>query len=103
MADVMRSRAMTRTSRALIGLLAALAVGAGAQVAVTADHHESQATAKAVWLFQPKNGAQGRAKAKAIVTAEVVSVERGPDIVTRQRNEPSGEDRIATSRVTMKV
>ena len=95
---------MTRTNKALIGLIAALAIGAGAQVAVqTRDDHESDATARAVWLFQPKNGAEVRAKSKDIVLAQVVSVKRGPDIVTKQPNEPSGEDRIATSRISVKV
>jgi len=95
---------MTRTSKTLIGLVAALAIGASAQVAVHSGHqHDSEATARAVWLFQPKNSAEVRAKSKDIVLARVVSVKRGPDIVTKQANEPSGEDRIATSRISVQV
>jgi len=55
------------------------------------------------WAYNPRTMQEGGAKAQNIVHAEVVRVDRGKDIVTRLPEEPSGEDRIPTQLITVKV
>lgn len=72
------------------------------QVAV----YQAQRTANtmhASWTFHPKSLREARNRAQSIVLAEVVSVERGEDLVTAAPGEPNGVDRIPTQRVTLNV
>jgi hypothetical protein len=57
----------------------------------------------ASWHYKPRSIAETRNTAQAIVEAEVVSVQRGADIVTKTPGEPGDEDRIPTQEVTLKV
>src|SRR5215510_7722861 len=57
----------------------------------------------ASWCCEPKSIAEASAKADSIVEAEVLSVQRGADIVTKAPGEPGDEDRIPTQQVTLKV
>lgn len=57
----------------------------------------------ASWVFAPKDLKEARDHAQAIVEGEVVSVAAGPDIVTPAKGEPTGEDRIPTQHVQLKV
>lgn len=60
-------------------------------------------TAHASWAFHPKNFREARDRAHSIVHAQVVSVEKGDDLVLPVQGEPDGEDRIPTQRVTVRV
>jgi hypothetical protein len=60
-------------------------------------------TLHASWAYNPRSVQEAGEKALSVVQAEVVRVERGKDIVTRLPEEPSGEDRIPTQLVTLKV
>jgi hypothetical protein len=57
----------------------------------------------ASWKFQPKSIREARDKAESVVQAEVVAVERGEDLVVPAAGEPTGEDRIPTQKITVKV
>jgi hypothetical protein len=57
----------------------------------------------ASWKFKPTSIAEATDFAENIVQAEVVSVQRGADIVTAAPGEPNNEDRIPTQVVTVKV
>ncbi len=89
----------THVTYALIAALALLLIG---QVALYRLQRPAM-VAHAVWDFQPKNFAEAKNRAKHIVLAEVVNVERGEDIVTKVEGEPNGEDRLPTQKVTLKV
>jgi len=64
---------------------------------------EPIATAHASWIFHPNTFDEALAEAKTIVLAEVVSVEKGEDIVMKAEEEPEGEVRTPTQRITLKV
>lgn len=89
----------TSISYAVIALLALMLVGQ-----VTFYRLERPARiVHPVWNFQPKTFAEVKNKAQQIVVATVVKVERGDDLITKVANEPNGEDRLPTQRVTLKV
>ncbi len=81
---------------------AALALTLAGQVAVY-YHEQPEATAAASWNFHPKSLQETRDRAHTIVQAKVLSVEAGEDLVVPARGEPTGEDRIPTQRITVKV
>lgn len=89
----------SQISYTLIGLLTLLLVG---QFAVYRMYRPA-VVVHPVWNFQPKTVAEMKIKAENIVTAEVIKVERGDDIITKVEGEPNGEDRIPTQKVTLKV
>lgn len=60
-------------------------------------------TMHASWQHRPRNIREARDRAHTAVRAQVVSVERGDDLVARVPGEPNGEDRIPTQRVTVNV
>lgn len=81
---------------------AALAVTLGAQVL----HYRSEppiTIGAASWRFVPQSVEEASAQAHTIVRAQVVKVERGQDLLVPARGEPTGEDRIPTQKVTVKV
>lgn len=55
------------------------------------------------WEFYPKSFREARDKATLIVLADVVAVERGPDIVVPVKGLPNDEDRVPMQHVTVKV
>ena len=81
---------------------AALALILVGEVAVYYNE-QPEATASASWAFHPKSLKETRDRAHTIVQAKVVSVEKGEDLVVPARGEPTGEDRIPTQRITVKV
>lgn len=60
-------------------------------------------TGRAVWAFHPANIEQVRDRAHTIVRAVVTEVNPGRDIILSLPQEPDGEDRIPTERITVKV
>lgn len=89
----------TRLGWILIGVLSLALVGQ-----VVAYRLQTPAsTMRASWTFRPKTLAEARGKATAIVLAEVVTAERGEDLVAPAKGEPNDEDRIPTQRITLKV
>lgn len=94
---------MTRTTKFLAGASLALALGAVGQIGVYQQAAPSGATMHASWIFQPASVKQLQARAQTIALVRVVATRPGPDIVTKQSGEPSGEDRIPTQRVTVEV
>jgi hypothetical protein len=60
-------------------------------------------TAHAVWAFQPKNFGEVVNKAQVVVEAQVVAVNKGPDIVMPVQAEPSGKVAIPTQHITVQV
>jgi hypothetical protein len=93
---------MKRSTAVLSIAAAALAMGAVTQVAVYSQR-PTTTTYQASWAFRPTSEADLKAHSSAIVLGEVVAVRPGPDIVTKQPNEPSGQDRIPTRRITLRV
>jgi hypothetical protein len=81
---------------------AALAVALGAQAAIYRFSMPT-VTVHASWVYSPKSLEEAAGKASNIVYAEVVRADRGKDIVTRQPGEPTGEDRIPTQNVTLRI
>jgi LPXTG-motif cell wall-anchored protein len=57
----------------------------------------------AVWAFQPETFADVVNNSQLVVTAEVVRVDPGADIVVPAKGEPTGESRIPTQRITVRV
>lgn len=55
------------------------------------------------WEFYPKSFREARDKATLAVLADVVAVERGPDIVVPVKGLPNDEDRVPMQHVTVKV
>ena len=66
-------------------------------------HQEPTLTMTASWKHRPASVEEARDLAKAIVRAEVVSVAPDADLVVPAAGEPTGEDRIPTQRVQVKV
>jgi hypothetical protein len=60
-------------------------------------------TLHASWAYNPRSVQEASERATNIVQAEILRVDPGKDIVTRLPEEPSGEDRIPTQLVTLKV
>ncbi len=86
---------------ALVGQLVAQRAG-GAPARDDVDHaYDGQIDM--VYRFRPKTFREGRDKAPLIVLADIAAVERGPDHVTRLPNEPNGEARVPTQRVTLTI
>lgn len=56
-----------------------------------------------VWRFRPQTFQAGRARASLIVLADIAAVERGPDLVGIHPEEPTGETRYGTQRITLNV
>jgi hypothetical protein len=59
--------------------------------------------AHASWAFQPNSFQDVVNEARTIVTGQVTSVQKGPDIVVEAKGEPSGQDIIPTEQVTFRV
>jgi hypothetical protein len=57
----------------------------------------------ATWLYHPQTVAEAKSKASEVVVARVLEVNAGPDIVVPVKDEPSGEDRIATQRIKVEI
>lgn len=57
----------------------------------------------ATWLYHPQTVAEAKAKASEVIVARVVEVNAGPDIVVPVKDEPTGEDRIATQRIKVEI
>jgi hypothetical protein len=81
---------------------AALALTLAGQVA-TYYNQQPENSAAASWAFRPQSVQEARDKAHTIVRAQVVSVEKGEDLVVPAKGEPTGEDRLPTQRITVKV
>jgi hypothetical protein len=60
-------------------------------------------TMTASWKHRPASVDEARDLAKAVVQAEVVSVRPDADLVVPAAGEPTGEDRIPTQRVQVRV
>src|SRR5262245_38507033 len=60
-------------------------------------------TMTASWRHRPASVDEARDLAQAVVQAEVVSVQADADLVVPAAGEPTGEDRIPTQRVQMRV
>lgn len=60
-------------------------------------------TVHASWAFAPKSFAEARKQAQATALVEVLAVKRGEDLVMAAKGEPTGEDRIPTQRVELRV
>ncbi len=88
----------TRFLWVVIAVLALTLVG---QVVVY--RRQPAVLAHAVWGFQPKTLAEACDKAEVIARVRVESVVQGPDDVVPAPGEPSGEDRLPTQRVTLRV
>src|SRR3954451_6478201 len=81
---------------------AALALALGGQGA----YYHAQRPAvnvDASWFNHPKSLAEAKSKSSAIVLAQVVSAQRGADLVTVAKGEPNDEDRIPTQQITVRV
>lgn len=91
-----------RTTKFMAAAAMALAVGAALQLAVYSQP-PSQTTAHASWVFNPRTVSELKGRSRAIVLTEVVSVERGDDLVSEQPGEPGGVSRIPTQRVSVQV
>ncbi len=89
----------TRSIWMAVGVLAIALVGQIATYRLDAPASKFHAS----WVFHPNSLAEARGKAKSIVLAEVVSIERGEDLVVPAKYEPNGEDRMQTQRITVKV
>jgi hypothetical protein len=100
MFDAIRSTTLKKQLLWLPG--AALALALAGQVAIY-QAEMPVVTASASWKFKPASLAETRDKASSIVQAEVVSVAPGPDLVVPASGEPTGEDRLPTQRVQVKV
>ena len=59
--------------------------------------------AHGTWYFAPQSFSDITGRATTIVEAQVVSVQAGPDIVTKAPGEPGGVDRIPTEQITLQV
>jgi hypothetical protein len=65
--------------------------------------HDPVLTMTASWRHRPASVDEARDLAKAVVQAEVISVKADDDLVVPAAGEPTGEDRIPTQRVQMRV
>ena len=81
---------------------AALALTLVGQVAVYYNE-QPEIQAHASWAFHPKSLQETKDRAHTIVRAQVVAVEQGEDLVVPAIGEPTGEDRIPTQRITVRV
>jgi hypothetical protein len=81
---------------------AVLALTLGGQVFLS-HHEQPELVSEASWAFHPRSLRETRDRAHTIVRAQVVAVEKGEDLVVPARGEPSGEDRLPTQRITIKV
>lgn len=83
-----------------VGLL--LAAGLVGQIGVYWSQ-KPDTVLHASWKFRPQSLSEARQHAKSIVLADVVAVQAGRDLLTRVPGEPSGEDRIPTQIITLRV
>lgn len=86
--------------------VAVLALSLVAQATARSGQHSDAAQGEGLhftWEFYPKSFREAREKATLIVLADVVAVERGPDIVVPVKGLPNDEDRVPMQRVTVKV
>jgi len=81
---------------------AVLAITLGGQTFLS-HHEQPELASEASWAFHPHSFQEARDRAHTIVRAQVVAVEKGEDLVVPARSEPSGEDRLPTQRITVKV
>lgn len=91
--------------RTLIGTLSASLLGLSLFAYGPHPHIATNSTPQwhATWMYHPKSLGEAKAKASEVVVARVVDVKAGPDIVVPVKDEPNGEDRIATQRITVEV
>ncbi|HUS14977.1 MAG TPA: hypothetical protein VM536_08150 [Chloroflexia bacterium] len=83
--------------------VAVLALGLLGQLGYRMADRPAGVVAHASWDLKPKNFDDVVAAADTIVEGQVESVAAGPDIVVPAKGEPSGEDRIPTQQVTIRV
>src|SRR5262249_16928347 len=95
-------RRVIMKEKLLGAIVAVLGLGLGGQVGMYYSQQPTT-TLHASWAFHPATLAQARDHSQSIVLAQVVSVERGQDLVTAVPNEPNGVDRIPTQRITVRV
>ena len=89
-------------SRILTGALSASLLGLSL-MAFAPSTTTSTPQWHATWLYHPQSVAEAKSKASDVIVGRVVGVEAGPDIVVPVKDEPSGEDRIATQRIKVEV
>jgi hypothetical protein len=91
-----------KMTRIIIAALSASLLGLSL-LAFAPHTHSNQAQWHATWIYHPQTLGEARAKASEVVLARVSAVNAGPDIVVPVQGEASGEDRIATQRITVDV
>lgn len=74
-----------------------------AQRLESGDHTHAEAHLDMAWRFRPKTFLEGRDRAPLSVLAEVLTVARGDDLISYVPNEPNGEARLPTQRITLNV
>lgn len=87
-------------------VVVALALGLVGQTTARGSQHSDAADEGGlhfIWEFYPKSFREARDKATLIVLADVVAVERGPDIVVPVKGLPNDEDRVPMQHITVKV
>ncbi|WP_412542955.1 hypothetical protein R8Z50_10875 [Longispora sp. K20-0274] len=94
---------LRKITKILLGVAAVAAIGLGAQAATAGGSEGVTVPLRATWAYQPHSLTEARDTAQTIVLADVVGIQRGPDIVTAQPGEPDGVDRVPTQRVTLRV
>jgi hypothetical protein len=95
-------RSSTMTKRLIWLPAVALGLALAGQAAVYRAE-EPTLTMTASWRHRPASVDEARDLAKAVVRAEVVSVQPDADLVVPAAGEPTGEDRIPTQRVQVRV
>lgn len=82
----------------------------GAVLAIALVGHigylRAQTTPRALhasWTLRPQSVEEARDKAQLVVHGEIVRVQNGDDLVVAAPGEPTGEDRVPTQRVTVRV
>lgn len=86
--------------------VAVLALGLIGQATIHSSQHSDEVHGDGLhftWEFYPRSFREARDKATLIVLADVVAVERGPDIVVPVKGLPNDEDRVPMQHVTVKV
>jgi len=87
----------------VIAALALLLVGQFAAQGVAHPADANEVSFQMSWRYHPQTFQEGRDRAELIVLANVTAVNRGPDFVGVHPEEPGGETRSPTQRITLKV
>ncbi|HEX6287637.1 MAG TPA: hypothetical protein VFZ66_00530, partial [Herpetosiphonaceae bacterium] len=91
-----------KVTRIIIGALSASLLGLS-MLAFAPSTTTSVPQWHATWLYHPRTLGEAKAKASEVIVGRVAEVKAGPDIVVPVAGEASGEDRIATQRITVEV